>query len=154
MKIKTYFVCAAIITSFLFIACVSVKPMYFSDDLKLGEKAVGQFHQSYNDKNFGAIYDAARDEAKANKSKDKLVEYLDGIYSQYGKVQKTKLVKSNVSVLNGKERQIEVIYQTDYDNGRRNELFLMIADDTSAKLDSYGELTDEELRNLPETPKK
>src|SRR4051812_48855542 len=104
--------------------CLSIKPMHFSDDLKLGEKAVEQFHQSYNQKNFGAIYDAAHDEAKASKSKDKLAEYLDGIYTHFGKMQKTKLVRSNVDVLNAKERKVEMIYQTDYDNGKRNELFL------------------------------
>ena len=128
--------------------CTSVKFVYFNDDKKLAEKVVENFHQFYNDEKYTEIYDNAHPDAKATKSKDKLVELLTEMRKKSGRFQNSKLIDSKVSTINVKERQVELIYKSKFENEEVNERFLIVTNDDSGNFHSYGQASDEELKNL------
>lgn len=143
----------AVIISTLLTGCVSVKPMYFEDDKKLAMQAVEKYYQLYNEKNFEEIYNGVHEEAKATKDKQKLIAMLGGIYETEGKVGHFDLVASNVKMRNAKERQVELLYKTQHENGKRNETFLVVTNDSIGKIYSFGELSDNDVKNLSNTNK-
>lgn len=53
--------------------------MYYSDDQKRGQTAVENFHQLYDEGKFEEIFQNADPEVKATKSKDDLLELLEGM---------------------------------------------------------------------------
>jgi hypothetical protein len=138
----------------IFGGCISIKPGYFNDDKKLAMRAVEKYHQLYNEKNFEEIYEGVHEEAKATKDKQKLIEMLSGLYQNAGKVESSELVRSSVRMLNAKERQVELVYRTQHENEKINETFLVITNDTIGKIHTFGELSDDEVKNLPDTYKK
>lgn len=137
----------------LITSCISVKPRYFEDDKKLAIQAVETYHQLYNEKRFEEIYNNAHEEAKATKDKQKLIAMLDSLYSELGKVERSQLFTTHVSVLNVKERQVEIVYKVKHEKGARNEAFLIVTNDTVGKIHTLSELTDEELKTVPQTDK-
>ncbi len=151
MKFNFHVLLYLIILAFLMPACVSFKPVYFSDDKKLAEKAVEKFHQLYNDRNFNEAYEMAHEAAKAENGKDKMISVLEGIYAKYGKVLDSKPVKAYVRMLSQNERQVEIIYETKYEKGRMNEFFLVVTNENEGKFYTYSELSDEQVKNLPES---
>jgi len=126
--------------------CVSIKPGYFSDDNRLAEKAVNQFHNQFNSSAFHEIFKSTHPEARATKSEVVLTEVLTGLHSTYGDVRSSVLAASKVAVVSTKERSVEMIYKTQYERGSRNEIFLFISDGAKAQLYSLGIATDDELR--------
>jgi hypothetical protein len=129
----------------------SIKPRYYSDDKKRAEKAIEQYHDAFNRRNYDEIYENAHPDAKATKSREKLAQVLSQLYESLGKVQGSTLVKADVTTVSTKERKIEMIYRTQFENGVRNELFTCFSDDSVARLHTLGVATDEELQqaNIP-----
>jgi hypothetical protein len=57
------------------------------------------------------------------------------LYESLGKVQGSTLVKADVTTVSTKERKIEMIYRTQFENGvTHNELFTCFSDDSVARL--------------------
>lgn len=137
-----------IIFSIFFTNSCSMKFQYFNEDKKLAEKAVAEFHRLYNEQNYEEIYNLAHAEAKATKDKQKLIELLNRIYEEYGKVVDSKMVYSKVSLLNEKERQVEMVYKTVFEKNEMNETFLIITSDKTANFHSYGKIDETELKKL------
>lgn len=139
-----------LLLGFVAFGCVSIKPGYYSDDQKRAEKTVAEYHDAYNRGAYSEIFEASHPDAKATKSKEKLEEVLREINSQLGKVVGSTLVKADVSTVNIKERQVEMVYRTQFEKGERNEIFLIVSDDSTARLHSLGLATDAELKAAEE----
>jgi len=136
-----------IFSAFLTNSC-SLKFGYYKEDKKLAEKAVEQFHRLYNEQNYEELYNIAHEEAKATKSKEKLIELMGRIYADYGKVLDSTVVRADVSVLNAKERQVAMVCKTKFEKKEKYETFLVITSDEKANFHTYGEITEEELKNM------
>jgi hypothetical protein len=148
MKTYQQFVNIFIIAVLFFSACASVKPGDDSNDQKLAEKVVENYHRLYNDNNYEEIYNTAHEDAKASKSKEALGLVLAQSLEKSGKHLSSELVYSKVTIINPKERQVELAYQSKFEKGARNETFLIITNDEKGALHSIGELTDDELKKL------
>lgn len=125
--------------------CVSVKPGYFSDDKRLAEKAVVEFHERFNSGSYHEIFEATHPEAKATKNEKALSEVLGSLHSSLGDVRSPVLAATKIKVVSANERSVEMIYKTQYERGSRNEIFLFISDGKQAQLHSLGTATDEDL---------
>lgn len=136
------------IVALAFTACTSLKFMSFEDDKRLAVKTIEQFHKLYNEENYVEIFNSAHEDAKANKSKEKLTAVLSEFFEYSGKHQNSELVYSKVEIINTKERKVELVFKSKYEKGYRNESFLIITNDREGKLHSIGELTDEEVKQL------
>lgn len=120
----------------------------FSGDKGRAEKVVETYHRLYNEQNYEEIYNTAHEEAKANKSKEGLGLVLAEAFEKFGKHISSELVYTKVSVINSKERQVEFACQSKFENGLRNETFLIVTNDEKGFLHSIGELSDVELKKL------
>lgn len=67
--------------------CISLKPVYYSDDRKRAIEAIARYHDAFNRQDYDAIFEAAHSDAKATKSKEKLRRVLSSLFDQVGKVQ-------------------------------------------------------------------
>lgn len=148
MKTYSKFAILFLIAATIFSACTSVKFGYYSDDKKLAEKVVEQYHSLYNEQNYEEIFNSAHEDAKATKSKEGLGLVLAQAFEKYGKHISSEPAYSKVTTISANERQVEFAYKSKFEKGTRNETFLIVTDDRKGALHSIGELTDEELEKL------
>ncbi len=137
-----------LIATSIFSACTSVKFNYYSDNKKLAEKVVEQYHRLYNEQNYEEIFNSAHEEAKATKSKEALGYVLAEAFEKYGKYISSELAYSKVTTISTNERQVEMVYKSKFENGTRNETFLIVTNDQKGALHSIGEISDDELKKL------
>lgn len=148
MKTYSKFAILFLIAATTFSACTSVKFGYYSDDKKLAEATVEQYHKLYNEQNYEEIFNSAHEDAKATKSKEGLGLVLAQAFEKYGKHIGSELAYSKVTTISTNERQVEFAFRSRFEKGLRNETFLIVTDDQKGALHSIGELTDEELEKL------
>src|SRR5215204_61426 len=137
-----------VITIFLFSACASIKFGSNSDDKKLAQNVVNEYHKLYNEQNYEEIFNAAHEEARRTKSKEALGLALAQAFEKYGKYVSSELVYSKVETVNANERQVDFAYRSKFENGTRNETFLIVTNDQKGALYAIGELSDDELEKL------
>ena len=137
-----------LISGFIFSACVSVKPVYYSDDEKRAEKVVEQFHKLYNEQNYEEIFNTAHEEAKRTKSREGLGLALAQAFEKYGRHLSSEIVYRKVQPVSGSERQVEFALRSKFEKGERIETFLIVSNGEKAALFGIGELTEEELEKL------
>ena len=139
LKLVFLFIVSAIIVS----ACAGNR------DQKLAVEVVDKYHKLYNEQNYEEIFNAAHEDAKRTKSKEALGFKLAEAFEKYGKHLGSELVHTKITeVPNSVERQVEFAFRSKFENGTRNETFLIVTDDQKAALHSIGELSDEELERL------
>lgn len=148
MKTYSKFAVLFLIAISIFTACPSVKFNYDSDDKKLAEKVVEQYHKLYNEQNYEEIFNTAHADAKATKSKEGLGLVLAQAFEKYGKYISSELAHSKVTNISTNERQVEMVFKSKFENGLRNETFLIVTNDQKGALHSIGELSDDELKQL------
>ena len=117
-------------------------------DQRLAGEVVEKYHKFYNEQNYEEIFNTAHEEARRTKSKEALGLRLAEAYEKYGRYLSSELVYTKIQNINERERKIEFAYRSKFENGTRNETFLIVADDRKAALYSIGELSDEELEKL------
>jgi hypothetical protein len=137
-----------IISAVIFTACSK------SREQKLAEEVVENFHRLYNEQQYEEIYNAAHEDAKRTKSKEGLGFALAKTFEQYGKYVRSELVYTKISPVNANEssnlneKKVELAYKSKFENGERNETFLIVTNGEKAALYGIGELTDDELEKL------
>jgi hypothetical protein len=117
-------------------------------DTAIANKTVEDYHRLYNEQNYEEIFNHAHEEARRTKSKEALGLALAESFRVFGKHRSSELFYSKVSAVNDKERQVELVYKSKFENGTRNETFLIINDDQKGALHSIGEISDEQLAEL------
>jgi hypothetical protein len=131
------------ISALFFAACAANR------DQKFAEEVVEKYHKLYNEQNYEEIFNTAHEEAKRTKSKEALGFRLAEAFEKYGKYLGSELVYTKIQpVPNSVERQVELAYKSKFENGSRNETFLILTNDRSGALHSIGELSDEDLEKL------
>ena len=136
-KITILFIIAALLT-----ACDRNR------DQRLAEEVVDKYHKLYNQQNYEEIFNTAHEEARRTKSKEALGLALAEAYRKYGKHLGSELVYTKIQKVNERERQVEFAYKSKFENGSRNETFLIVTNDRTGALHSIGELSDNELERL------
>jgi hypothetical protein len=139
------FVGIPLIAILLLVGCVTIKPGYFSDDKKLAIAAAEEFHRRFNSGEYHDIFESTHPEAKATKTEARLVEVLSELRSNFGTVKDSRVETIKVSILNTKERSVEMVSKTQHEQGARNEIFLFITNGEKAQLHTLGVATDAEL---------
>ena len=140
---KIYFkLTILIIAAVVFSACAGNR------DQRLAEEVVDKFHKLYNEQNYVEIFNTAHEEARRTKSKEALGLALAQAFEKYGRHISSELVYTKIQKVNEKENQVEFAYRSKFENGKRNETFLIVTDDRKGALHSIGELSDEELDKL------
>jgi len=119
-----------------------------SREQQLAEDVVAQFHKFYNDQNYGAIFDAADEEARRNKSREGLGLALAERFKKCGKFMSSELVHVKIEKASETEEQVEFAYKSKFEKGNLNETFLVVIDGEKAALYAIGEVTDDELKKL------
>jgi hypothetical protein len=118
-------------------------------DQKLAAEVVDKYHRLYNEQNYEEIFNTAHEEARRTKSKEALGFRLAEAFEKYGRHLNSELVYTKIQpVPNSTEKQVEFVYKSKFENGIRNETFLIVTDDRKGALHSIGELTDGELEKL------
>ncbi len=129
------------------VGCISITPKYFDNDKRLATRAIDAYHDAYNREAYHEIFEASHPDAKATKSKEGLVKVLSEMRAKMGDFKSSKLVHTEVSLASVKERQVELIFNTRFENGVQNEVFLVITDDIQGRLHTLGIATDEEVKD-------
>ena len=136
------------LTILLFISAAVFSGCAGNRDQKLAEAVVGKYHKLYNEQNYEEIFNSAHEDAKRTKSKEALGLALAQAFEKYGRYLSSELVYTRIQKVNATERQVEFAYKSKFENGTRNETFLIVTNDNAAALHSIGELSDEELEKL------
>jgi hypothetical protein len=132
-----------IICAVFFAACAGNR------DRQLAEEVVEKYHKLYNEQNYEEIFNTAHEEARRTKSKEALGFRLAEAFEKYGRYLSSELVYTKIQPIpNSTERQVELAYKSKFENGTRNETFLIVTNDEKGALHSIGELSDEELEKL------
>jgi hypothetical protein len=133
----------------IFVSAVFFSACAGNRDQELAEKVVENYHKLYNEQNYEEIFNAAHEESRRTKSKEALGFRLAEAFEKYGKHLSSELVYTKIQpVPNSNEKQVEFAYKSKFENGTRNETFLIVTDDRKGALHSIGELSDEELEKL------
>ena len=120
-----------------------------NQDVKLAEEVVDRYHKLYNEQNYEEIFNTAHEEARRTKSKEALGFRLAEAFEKYGRHLSSELIYTKIQPVPGSaERQVEFAYKSKFENGTRNETFLIVTDDRKGALHSIGELSDDELEKL------
>lgn len=108
------------------------------------EKAVGRFHQQFNDGKFDEIYNDGSKEFKSAVQKSNWTSMLSHVSSRLGKMK-----SKNQSAWNVKTADIGVVvelnYDTEFENGSGKEKFTFVIVNDEAKLLGY-EVESEKLK--------
>ena len=136
------------IAVFLVLGVLFAAACTVSRDQQLAEEVVDNYHKLYNEQNYEEIFNTAHEDARRTKSKEALGLRLAEAFEKYGKHLGSELVYTKIKNINERERQIDLAYRSKFENGTRNETFLIVADDRKGALHSLGELSDEELEKL------
>jgi len=143
MKTCHKFTILIIICAVFFAACAGNR------DQRLAEEVVDKYHKLYNEQNYEEIFKTAHEEARRTKSKEALGLALAQAFEKYGRHLSSELVYTKIQpVPNSNERQVEFAYKSKFENGSRNETFLILTNDQKGALHSIGELSDEDLEKL------
>lgn len=143
MKTRHKFTILLLTCAVFFAACAENR------DRRLAEEVVEKYHKLYNEQNYEEIFNTAHEEARRTKSKEALGFRLAEAYEKYGRHLSSELVYTKIQpVPNSTERQVEFAYKSKFENGTRNETFLIVTNDQKGALHSIGELSDEELEKL------
>ena len=73
---------------------------------------------------------------------------LSGAKSTLGSELSSKLVKATVATVNYKEREVDLLYRTRFENGDVNEFFVIISDGNQGHLYSFAQPTDEGIKAI------
>jgi hypothetical protein len=141
-------------TILFFIAALILTACAKSRDQRLAEEVVENFHRLYNQQNYEEIFNSAHEEAKRTKSKEALGLALAQSFEKYGKHLSSELVYTKITPVsanessNPNEKKVELAYKSKFENGERNETFLILSNGEKASLYGIGELTNDELEKL------
>ena len=132
-----------------FIAALFLSACAGSRDQKLAEEVVDRYHRLYNEQNYEEIFNTAHEEARRTKSKEALGFALAQSFEKYGRHLGSELVYTKIQpVPHSAEKQVEFAYRSKFENGTRNETFLIVTNEQTGALHSIGELSDDELERL------
>lgn len=118
-------------------ACISVKPIYYDDDKKVAEKHVEKFHQLLNEEKYDEIYNLFNKKMQTAQSKEQFTKALQNILAVNGKVKNSKLIKSEVKLVES-VRLVHMFYETEFEKETRLEEFDCLVDGENAIFDFYG----------------
>lgn len=143
MKSYPKFTILLFISALVFSACAGNR------EQKSAEEVVANFHRLYNEQKYEEIFNHAHEEARRTKSKEGLGLALAQSFEKYGKHISSELVFTKISpVPSSNEKQVEFAYKSKFEQGERNETFVIVTNGEKASLYGIGELTDEEIENL------
>src|SRR5438128_2155312 len=100
------------------------------------ERAVPQFHESYNTNQFDAIYQAADDQFRSATSKKDYYDFMSAVRRKLGRAKSSDLQSWNV-FLGTSGRRITLVYQTQFDEGQATERFVFVNSAAGIKLLGY-----------------
>lgn len=132
----------------LFIVAALLTACDGNRDQRLAAEVVDKYHKLYNEQNYEEIFNTAHEEARRTKSKEALGLALAEAFRRNGKHLSSELVYTKIQKVNDNERQVEFAFKSKFENGTRNETFLIVTNDRTGALHSIGELTDEKLEQL------
>lgn len=143
MKICRKFTILLYVSALIFSACAGNR------EQQSAEETVASFYRLYNEQNHQEIYKRLHDDSKRGINKDSLGHSLNEAFEKSGKFVSSDLVyKKILPIANSKEKQVELIYKSQFEKATRNDSFLILTDGEKAALYWIGELTDEEIQKL------
>lgn len=95
--------------------CVSVKPIYNSDEQSLAERGVTKLHRLYNDEDFDGLFDLFDVEAQQSMNRDEVIESMRQSFEKTGKIRNAKL--SQAKVFPSSPIQVRMIYNIEPERG-------------------------------------
>ena len=108
----------------LFSNCVSVKPIYNSDEQAKAERAVSEIHKLYNEQNFDELYNHLDEETRLNIPKDTILTGIKQTFEKWGKIQSANL--SQAKVIPSTQIQVRMIYNIKYEKGDGQEWYIAV----------------------------
>lgn len=120
----------------IFSGCISIKPIYYEQEIKKADLAVGNFHQLLNEEKYEELYNLTDEGARAIKSKTAFLELMKQVHLQLGNVLNS--TKTNEKATSqALSTKIELTYRTKFERSEQKEKFIWIVDDKGAGLFSY-----------------
>lgn len=113
-------------------------PDVSEQDKKTVEEAVANFHKLYDQQKFEEIYALMDEKAKTLIKQNAFIKLLKKSYQEAGKVEKT----SQVEIRESDQKDfmaIEMLYDTQYKQGTRQEKFKWVISEGAAKLFFYSQ---------------
>ncbi|HKP36822.1 MAG TPA: hypothetical protein VJT71_08180 [Pyrinomonadaceae bacterium] len=111
----------------------SVKPISNAKEQAKAEKAVSQFHNRYNERKFDEIYSQL--DKQANQSNEEFMFASTEIFSQWGKLQATRLDEARV--IHSTPLQVKMIYNSTFEKGNAQEWFTWTVHGDDVRLFAY-----------------
>jgi hypothetical protein len=117
-------------------ACLSVKPVYYEQEISKADAAVGKFHQLLNEGKYEELYDLTDEEAKKIKSKTDFLSVMEQVHTQFGKVSEAAKIDAKATS-QAASTKIEMVYQTKFEKAELKEKFVWIVSDKNVGLYAY-----------------
>src|SRR2546425_2935863 len=105
----------------------------FTKGKPAAEKAIAQFHESYNQGKLDDIWEGADSKFRTAATKQKYDEFMGAVHRKLGKVTSTSNTGWNVKSFNLKTT-VFITQQTVFENGQGTETFTFAMDGTNAVL--------------------
>jgi hypothetical protein len=124
-----------IISVMISVVSCSVRPVYNDQEQALARQGVTQFHESYNLKDYDALYSLLSAGSQQAQPKEVVVPMMRQTEEKWGQMEATAMVSSKVFA--GPPIQVRTIYNTTYEKGKAQEWFIWASDGRRAKLLQY-----------------
>ena len=134
LKIK-YFPLIGLI-SLLLSSCISVRPVYYEQDIATADEVVKKFHRLLNEENYEELYKLTDEQARATKSKDAFMQVMRQIRGQIGKVVSSSRLDAKATSQTA-ATQVEAVYQTKYEKEEIKEKFVLMVAGKKAGIFSF-----------------
>ncbi len=121
----------------LLLCCVLLASCGFRKSRSLAEQGVTEFHRLFNREQYEAIYDQSDDSMKKSISRQDFVSYLRDIHSRLGNTRKTTTSGFAVNASPGQAANVELVQETEFDQGAAQERFLWLVKGGRAVLLGY-----------------
>ena len=109
---------------------------HYSRGLDATDKAVDQFHDRFNEKEFEKIFDQASNEFKQAYDKKKSLKHFKKIYDYLGKVERTKRGGWAVDI-QPFGLEVTANFETAFERGSGKEKFVFLVGDEKVELMIY-----------------
>lgn len=118
-------------------ACLSAKPIYYSDDKAVAIKAVEKVHQLYNDERYEEILQMFVAKKEENPGeRDRFLAAMKKNHTERGKIMGYHETKYQITP-RASDRELLLVFGTEFEKGSYGEGFVVLVDGENALLIGY-----------------